>query len=65
MKAVFAGVFDGHGIQGRCAALVGSEAVLKHLQADSRANAHSTSHDWERIFADACVQVNILCQPLC
>ena len=58
--AVSAGVFDGHGIQGRCAALVGSEAILKHLREDSRADSHSTSHDWERIFADACVQVRTL-----
>lgn len=58
--AVLAGVFDGHGIQGRCAALAGSEAVLKHLQADPRLGPHSITGDWERMFADACVQVRAL-----
>ena len=58
--AVPAGVFDGHGIQGRCAALAGSESVLKYLQADPRSGPHSIPREWERMFADACVQVRAL-----
>lgn len=52
-----AGVFDGHGIQGRSAATSATEGMLKHLQADARSEAGSISHDWQRIFADACIQV--------
>ena len=55
--AVIAGVFDGHGIQGRRAALAASEAIMKHLQADPRSEHHSIPREWERVFADACVQV--------
>ena len=52
-----AGVFDGHGIQGRNAARVATESILKHLEADSRSDASSLAQEWDRIFEDACVQV--------
>ena len=52
-----AGVFDGHGIQGRKAATLATEGILKYLQADPRAGPESIPRQWERIFADACVQV--------
>ena len=52
-----AGVFDGHGIQGRKAAMLATEGILKYLQADPRAGSESIPRQWERIFADACVQV--------
>ncbi len=58
--AACAGVFDGHGIQGRCAALAASEAIMKHLRADPRFEHHSIPREWERMFADACVQVRAL-----
>ena len=52
-----AGVFDGHGIQGRNAARVATESILKHLEADLRSDASSLAQEWDRIFEDACVQV--------
>ncbi len=52
-----AGVFDGHGIQGRKAATLATEGILKYLQADPRADPESIPRQWERIFADACIQV--------
>ena len=51
------GVFDGHGIQGRNAARIATESILKHLEADSRSDASSLAREWDRIFGDACVQV--------
>ena len=52
------GVFDGHGIQGRNAARIATESILKHLEADSRSAASSLANEWDRIFEDACVQVS-------
>ena len=57
-----AGVFDGHGHEGRLAAAFAAREVPKHLAADARVAEGASNKQWTAAFTDACVAVPV-CRP--
>lgn len=63
-----AGVFDGHGHEGRLAASFAAREVPKHLAADARVAGGASNKQWTAAFTEACVAVRSLSpllSPLC
>ncbi|CAL8463743.1 g3277 [Coccomyxa elongata] len=53
--SVFAGVFDGHGIGGRKAAVFAAGEVTRELAGDTRTHPDKINREWKAAVTDACV----------
>lgn len=59
-----AGVFDGHGIGGRKAAVFAAGEVARELAGDSRTHPDKINREWKAAVTDACAAVGLLPSPL-
>jgi hypothetical protein len=59
-RSLRAGVFDGHGVDGRQAAVFAADDIVNRLAADSRLQPGKIERQWAAAVTDACHEVGPL-----